>query len=237
MIPLRDENPLHHRQPVFTVLLIIVNVLVFFYEQSLGQYVEGFVYQFGVLPVEITRQANLRDSQMIPPNLTLLTSMFLHGGWMHLIGNMWFLWIFGDNIEDSIGHFGFLLFYLLTGVLAGLTHVFLHPMSTIPTLGASGAISGVLGAYLVLHPRIRIKTLLPLGILTRIIYVPAGFFLLIWFGMQLLGGMGRDSGVAFGAHIGGFVAGVLLIFFFSKQNPHRPTARYETRRVSRWRWE
>lgn len=231
MFPLRDENP-SHRFPFITVLLILANVAVFVYQLSLGEGGEAFVYQLGALPIEITTGHNLRFSQLVPPYLSLLTCMFLHGGFGHLIGNMWFLWIFGDNIEDFLGHTRFLLFYLLTGLSAGLVHVFLNPQSDIPTIGASGAISGILGAYMVLHPRIRIRTVVVLGFFWQVMRVPAYFFLGLWFVMQFLGG---DAQVAYGAHIGGFVAGLALIFLFSRPSPvHHPVARYENRRLPRW---
>lgn len=232
MIPLRDENPTH-RVPFFTIGLIAVSTIVFLYQVSLGSSQEEFVYNYAVLPIEIIRGYNLSISNWIPPYASLLTSMFLHGGLLHLVGNMWFLWIFGDNIEDFLGHLTFLMFYLATGILAAATHIYLNANSDVPTLGASGAISGVLGAYLILHPRIRIKTLIPLGFFTDIVYVPAVFFLVIWFLMQILGGMGTASGVAYGAHIGGFVAGVVLILFFSRRSrAYHP--RYESRRDPRW---
>lgn len=233
MFPLRDENP-SHGSPFVTVVLIIVNLLVFFYQVSLGPAVEQFVYQFATLPIEVTTNRNLEFSQGLPPYLSLLSSMFLHGGWMHLIGNVWFLWVFGDNIEDFLGHVGFLFFYLVTGIAAGLAHVWLNADSAIPTLGASGAISGVLGAYLILHPMIRIRTLVTLGFFWRIMRVPAVFFLGIWFLLQFLGGFQADSGVAYGAHVGGFVAGVVLILIMSRGKRPAVRATYESGRSARW---
>lgn len=225
MFPLRDENP-SHTFPFVTIVLILANILVFLYEMSAG---EAFINEMAVLPIEIVQNRNLYGSQAISPYLSLLTSMFLHAGWAHLIGNMWFLWIFGDNIEDSIGHFKFLIFYLATGVMAGLTHVVFNADSTIPTIGASGAISGVLGAYMVLHPKVRIKTLIALGFYFNVVHVPAIFFLAIWFLMQFLGGFQGGGGVAYGAHVGGFVAGVVLIFLFSPKRRGPPSTYYGLR--------
>lgn len=233
MLPLRDENP-SHTFPFVTILLIVANVLIFFYQASLGRHVEEFVFQFAMIPAEVTHLHNLSSSTAIPPLASLFTSMFLHGGIAHLLGNMWFLWIFGDNIEDFLGHVGFLAFYVLTGLAADFAHILLNPESTIPTLGASGAISGVLGAYIVLHPRIRIRTLVTLGFFWEVVRIPAIFFLGIWFLMQFLGGMGdTGAGVAYGAHIGGFVAGVLWLLLFSRRDP-TPHERYEPNRSARW---
>jgi len=159
--------------------------------------------------------------------------MFLHGGWTHLIGNMWFLWIFGDNIEDFLGHIGFVFFYFVTGIVAGLTHVLLNPNSTIPTIGASGAISGVLGAYMVLHPRIRVKTLVTLGFYIEVVRIPAFYFLGFWFLMQFLGLQG--SGVAYGAHIGGFIAGAAFILLFTQRRSASFLERYDSARRPWWR--
>ena len=192
-----------------TLGVIAANAAVFFYQLARGDAAPQFVHEYGLFPVELIHGANLPSSQGIAPALSLLTSMFLHAGWGHLIGNMWFLWIFGDNIEDELGHLRFLLFYLLGGVAAGLTHVIMNPDSVIPTVGASGAVSAVLGAYLVLHPSIRIRTLLVLGFLIDVVRVPAVFFLGLWFLWQFVGSMasGATGGIAFGAHIGGFVVG------------------------------
>jgi membrane associated rhomboid family serine protease len=146
--------------------------------------------------------------------------MFLHGGWMHIIGNMLYLWIFGDNVEDAMGHARYLVFYLTCGVAAALTQAFLDPQSTLPMIGASGAISGVLGAYLLLYPRARVLTLIPLGFFSQVVWLPAAFILLLWFGLQLLSNLFTRSGsggVAFGAHIGGFLAGMLLVGLFKRR--------------------
>lgn len=234
MLPLRDENP-SHSFPFVTIVLIVANAAIFYYQMSLGKRLGEFVIQFAMIPAEITGFHNLPFSTTIPPLASLFTSMFLHGGIGHLLGNMWFLWIFGDNIEDFLGHFGFLLFYLLTGIAADLAHVAMNPDSAIPTLGASGAISGVLGAYIVLHPRIRIRTLVILGFFWRVVRIPAIFFLGIWFLMQFMGGLGDPRGrVAYGAHIGGFVAGVLFILLFTRRSAQPPEHRFEANRSARW---
>ncbi len=161
----------------------------------------------------------------------VVTSMFFHGGWLHLLGNMWFLWLFGNNIEDSMGHFRFVVFYLLIGVVAGLTQVFLSPKSPIPTIGASGAISGIMGAYLLLYPRVRIQTLFIFIVIVRIFAVPAWFILAEWFVLQVVQNLAAPAtaggGVAYGAHIGGFVCGLLLISLFRRPD-------LVTRRRGRW---
>jgi membrane associated rhomboid family serine protease len=169
--------------------------------------------------------------------------MFLHGGWMHLIGNMWFLWIFGNNIEDSMGHVRFVVFYLLCGIAAALLQVAVNPSSVIPMVGASGAISGVMGAYLVLYPRVRVFTMVPLGFFITTVALPAWTMLLYWIAIQVVGGLfgtmagGEGGGVAFWAHVGGFVAGLVLIKLFARREDvaaHR-SQHWEPRRVSgRW---
>ena len=182
-----------------------------------------FVYQFGAIPAVVFGQAQLpAELTALPAMGTLVSSMFLHGGWMHLIGNMLYLWIFGNNIEDVMGHTKFIIFYAACGILAALSHAVIDPNSTVPMVGASGAISGILGAYLLLYPRARVMVLIPLGFFMHTIYVPAGVVLGLWFVMQILSGgmsLGHEGGgVAFFAHIGGFVAGILLIGLF--KHPH-----------------
>ena len=222
MIPLRDDNPTEIT-PVITVVLIVMCVLVFLYEISLPPIKsEAFVYMYGAIPAVVFGHVQLPQELMsLPAYGTLLSSMFLHGGWMHLIGNMLYLWIFGNNIEDVRGHVRFLLFYGTCGVVAALSHAFIDPESTLPMVGASGAISGVLGAYLLLYPRTRVLVLIPFGFFSQMMYVPAAFVLGLWFLMQLFsGGMNwghEGGGVAFFAHIGGFVAGMILVGFF--KNP------------------
>ena len=220
MIPLHDDNPTE-RTPIVTILIIASCVLVFFYQASLpprpGQ---AFVFQYGAIPSLVFGHAELPDEvAAIPAVMTLVTSMFLHGGWMHLIGNMLYLWVFGNNIEDSMGHARFIVFYVACGVLAALSHAITDATSQIPMVGASGAISGVLGAYVLLFPRAHVLVLIPGIGMTR---VAAGLVLGMWFVTQLISGgfsMGaRGGGVAFFAHIGGFVAGMALIGSFKR--PH-----------------
>jgi membrane associated rhomboid family serine protease len=218
MIPLRDENPTR-TFPVITILFIVINAAVFFYQMSLGPHMEQFVASFAAVPSHVAHWQNPPGLVAFPPLVTLLTSMFLHGGFLHIAGNMLFLWIFGNNIEDYVGHFSFIFFYLVCGVAAGLLQVFMTPDSTIPLVGASGAISGVMGAYVVLYPRAKIQTLVFLGFFIRIVRIPAYFFLFFWFLIQLLSALYSSNapdqgGVAFFAHIGGFVAGILMILFW-----------------------
>ena len=223
MIPLRDENPTEIT-PIVTVTFIVMCVLVFLYEISLPpQANEVFVYMYGAIPAVVFGHVQLPHELMsLPAYGTLLSSMFLHGGWMHLIGNMLYLWIFGNNIEDVMGHMKFILFYGVCGIVAALSHAFIDPESTIPMVGASGAISGVLGAYLLLFPRARVLVLIPIGFFSQMIHVPAAIVLGLWFVMQLFSGgmsLGHEGGgVAFFAHIGGFIAGMALIGIF--KHPH-----------------
>ena len=239
MIPLRDDNPTS-TQPVFTVGLIAINVLVFLYQLSLGQGGNVFIYQFGAIPAVVFGSESLPPEIVaIPASMSVLTSMFLHGGFMHLIGNMLYLWIFGNNIEDAMGRIRFLIFYLLTGFAASMTHFITDVTSVIPTIGASGAISGVLGAYILLYPRAQVLVLIPLGFFTRLMYVPAGVVLGIYIVLQIFqGGLSlgqQGGGVAWFAHIGGFVAGLALVAVFKRPEVHlfnKP--HYHAHRVERW---
>ncbi|MBL8151622.1 MAG: rhomboid family intramembrane serine protease [Blastocatellia bacterium] len=230
MIPIRDSIP-SRTYPFVTVALIVVNAVVFLYELSLGTQLEEFIRTFAVVPMRYSAavQAGQTTAIFIYPQLwvPLLTSMFMHGGWLHLIGNMLYLWVFGDNVEDRMGHFRYLLFYLLCGLAATAAHILTNSDSPIPSLGASGAIAGVLGAYLILYPRARVLVLLPVFIFLQFFEVPALLFLLFWFLQQFVAGAlslgvesAQSSGVAWWAHIGGFVAGVLMVFIFKKPN-HR----------------
>ena len=211
MIPLRDVIP-SRTTPYITVTIIGLNALAWLFELSLPREVLPlFLQVYGVVPAE-----------MHPP--TLITSMFLHGGWSHVLGNMWYLWIFGDNVEDRLGHGRFLVFYLLCGIVAALGQVVIDPTSTLPTIGASGAIAGVMGAYFVLYPKSRVLTLIPLIIFWEIIELPAIFLLGFWFVLQLVnaGAVAATSssgggGVAFAAHVAGFVVGMLGVFVFRKR--------------------
>jgi len=215
MIPLRDVIP-SRTTPVVTIGLIVANTLVFLFQVSLPRpELRMFVQEFGLIPAQFS----------VP---TLVTSVFLHGGWLHFIGNMWYLWIFGDNVEDRMGHLRYLAFYLICGIVAGLGHVVIGPESYLPTIGASGAIAGVMGAYFVLYPRSRILTLIPIIVFIQIIEIPAVFFLAFWFIMQLFSGVGslagpnQAGGVAFWAHIAGFVAGLALVRPFRRAERLRP---------------
>lgn len=220
MIPLRDDNPTSI-VPWVTISIIIACIGIFLWELSVtASGDQSAVIAFSFIPSTLfasKEQSAEIASSIIPPSVTLLTSMFLHGGWMHLIGNMLYMWIFGNNVEDAMGHKRFIMFYLLCGVIAGLAHAALNVNSNIPTLGASGAISGVLGAYLLLYPHARVMVFLPLGLLSRIVYLPAGWALGFWFVIQLVSSAAAGpagGGVAWGAHIGGFIAGMVLIPFF-----------------------
>jgi membrane associated rhomboid family serine protease len=229
MIPLRDENPTR-TFPFVTILLMAVNAAVFIYQVWLGPAAEQFVLQLAAIPLEVTHFRNLPESTLLPPLLSVVTSMFLHGGFMHIAGNMLFLWIFGNNIEDFLGHVRFIIFYLACGLAAAGLQIVLTPSSTIPMVGASGAISGIMGAYLLLYPKARIVTLVFLGFFIRIVRIPAYFFLVFWFLLQLVNaffivGAAEGGGVAFFAHIGGFVAGLVLVRLMEPK-----------RRLRRHRW-
>lgn len=219
MIPLHDDIPSRH-YPLVTRLLVLASVLVFLYEWSLpARKLWVLVHSWGVVPARYSSLEHLlvyRWELALP----LVTSIFLHGGWMHLASNMLYLWIFGDNVEDRMGHGRFLVFYLLVGVLGNAAHILADPASRVPAIGASGAIAGVLGAYLVSFPGARVATLVPLGIFLTVVQVPAVLFLFAWFLLQLANGvaaLGVPSAqqVAWWAHIGGFVAGLLLVGVFA----------------------
>ena len=221
MIPLRDDNPSELR-PVVTVSIIAAATAVFLWQLSFGP--EGgrqVIYSFGLIPAVLLGSQQLPpELAAIPPSLTVVTSMFLHGGWMHLIGNMLYLWIFGDNVEDAMGHGRFIVFYLLCGVAAALAQALPDPGSTLPMLGASGAISGVLGAYLLLFPRARVLVLVPIGFFIQLVRWPASVVLLLWFGLQFLSTLlapAHAGGVAFRAHVGGFIAGMALVGIFKRR--------------------
>jgi len=243
LIPIRDTIP-HRHAPVMTWAIIAVNVFVFLHELTLPpDALEALFYMFGVVPAryshpEWANWAGLSVDSYWP----FFTCMFLHGGWAHLIGNMWSLWIFGDNVEDVMGPWRFLVFYLLTGIVAGVTHYFLNLESTVPTVGASGAIAGVLGAYFVLYPRSQIVVLLPIFFFPFFFQLPAVTYLLFWFLSQLLGGAiaglssSQVSGIAFWAHVGGFLAGVVLhrLFLFSQRERPRKFQRDELGMEGAW---
>jgi membrane associated rhomboid family serine protease len=222
MIPLRDDNPTTI-QPVVTVILIALCALIFLWQLSLGSRgFEAAVMSLGVIPATLLGGKTLPpELALVPPTLTVFTSMFLHGGWMHLIGNMLYLWIFGNNVEDAMGHVRFVIFYLLCGVAAVFAQSLPNVASTVPMIGASGAISGVLGAYLLLYPHARVLVLLPLGFYTQLVHLPAMAVLGFWFVLQLISTALSDpqaGGVAFGAHIGGFIAGMILLPIFKHRH-------------------
>lgn len=234
MLPLNDDTPTTST-PVVTVTFIIACSLVFLYQSSLPPNPgEIFVYRFGAIPAVLFGHAALPpEAAALPAFSTVLTSMFLHGSWMHLFGNMLYLWVFGNNIEDVMGSSKFVVFYLLSGIVAAFSHAITDPASTVPMVGASGAISGILGAYLLLFPHARVLLLAPVVGTT---YVPAGIVLGFWFVMQVLSGgaslASQGGGVAFFAHIGGFVAGMIFIGFFK-----RPEVRFfAPARSSSWRY-
>lgn len=220
MIPLNDENPTE-LTPWMTMLLIAINLLVWWMVQGAGldfKALEASVIAYGTYPCEITGQIPGECRVEGPGWGALLTSMFMHGGWMHLIGNMLFLWVFGNNIEDSMGHIRFLVFYVVCGLAASFAHIYFSPASNLPMVGASGAISGIMGAYILLYPTARVRTYFPPFFFFRI---RAVLFLLLWFVLQLFSAfstpaMGEEGGVAVWAHIGGFVAGLLLIKVFDR---------------------
>jgi len=222
MFPLRDTQP-SYSKPVVTILLIVVNMLVFLFEVSLDpESHNAFVDYYALIP------DHFQFSRV-------LTSMFLHGGWMHVLGNMWFLWIFGDNIEDILGHGKFLLFYLACGVAAGLAQAAISLGSNVPMVGASGAIAGVMGAYMVKFPQSRILSLIFIVVFFTTVELPAWIYLIYWFGLQFLSGVGSlgtsqasQGGVAFFAHIGGFVAGIVLVHLLGTRQ------RYTRRRDLYW---
>jgi len=221
MLPLRDVNPTRHF-PLMTIILIAINVLVFIYELILGPQLEGFVQSWAIIPYEITHGVDLPPASIQPIYLTLITAMFLHGGFVHIAGNMLFLWIFGNNIEDAMGSLRFLVFYLLCGLAAAFAQIAVGPNSDVPNIGASGAIAGVLGAYLLLFPRAEVQTLVFLGFFVRLVRLPALLFLGLWFVLQLfsgVAGLGMEAmgGVAWFAHIGGFIAGIVLINLFRRR--------------------
>ncbi|NQT25219.1 rhomboid family intramembrane serine protease [candidate division KSB1 bacterium] len=237
MIPIRDSHVKMKTTPIFTVLLILGNIAVFVYQFLLGPDVEPFLYKFGAIPWEISHFQDLPGLEFthqspMPNFLTLFTAMFLHGGILHLAGNMLYLWIFGDNVEALTGHLRFPVFYLTCGLVAAMTHVVLDPGSHIPMIGASGAVSGILGAYFIRFPKAKVHMLVFFPfVIFRTFQIPAVVVLGIWFILQVLNGLGSlgypgAGGVAWFAHIGGFIAGMILIFFFQKKGKKRAEARW-----------
>ncbi|MFH1312136.1 MAG: rhomboid family intramembrane serine protease [Candidatus Eisenbacteria bacterium] len=220
MFPIRDDVP-SRTFPIITVGLIAVNVLVFLFEVSLGSKgLRAFVGNYGMVPGHVTAFARGGDVSAGQAFFPFFSSMFLHGGWIHLIGNMWYLWIFGDNIEDRLGHIRFLVFYIVCGLVANGGHYALNATSGMPAIGASGAVAGVLGAYLVSYPRARILTVVPLFFLLHFIELPALIVLGFWFILQVFSGAASvvsssaTGGVAWWAHVGGFIGGILVFMLF-----------------------
>jgi membrane associated rhomboid family serine protease len=230
VFPLKDDNP-SSTAPVVTVALIVLNALVFVYQISLqaggpdgARAAQAFIEEFGLVPCRLTGACRVGPELPLPV-VTIFTSMFMHGGLFHIGGNMLYLWIFGNNVEDTLGHTRYLIFYLLSGIAAALAQTVVGPSSLVPMVGASGAISGVLGAYLVLFPGAHVTTLIVLGFFFRLVQIPAMVVLGFWIVLQVLNGLGSfgtSGGVAFFAHIGGFVAGMGLLFVL------RPRARSHT---------
>lgn len=224
MIPIRDQiKP--RRTPIINYLLIAVNIIVFMLQWSAGANQESMVYEFALIPASFSDGIDLSEIRDV------FTSMFMHAGLMHLLGNMLYLWIFGDNVEDAMGHFKYLLFYLAGGFVASIAHIFVNPSSQIPTVGASGAIAAALGAYLVLYPQSRVATFIPLGFFMTLRMLPASIVLIMWFVLQLFNGVltlgaADVGGTAFWAHIGGFVFGAFIALFFRGKR--------RTRQVQQW---
>lgn len=215
-IPLKDDNPTY-RFPYVTVFLIALNCVLFIYQIFSPEGINYLIYKMGTIPYELTHFTSL-SSQRIPPVLTIPVSMFLHGSLLHLAGNMLYLWIFGNNVEDYLGPMKFTGFYLFSGLAASLLHIIFNGNSRVPMIGASGAIAGILGAYMLLYPRARVLTLVFLFFFIRIVPVPAAFVLGFWFLMQVLN-VGIGGGVAWFAHIGGFLAGIVLLSWISGRKP------------------
>ena len=226
MIPLKDTIP-SRTVPFVNYALILMNLLAFFYQLALGSHLEQFLYTWGVVPAKFFAPFSYGQPGITDRLFPLFSSMFLHGGWLHFLGNMLYLYIFGDNVEDRLGHARYFLFYLLCGVLAAAVHLLTNTGSRVPTIGASGAIAGVMGAYFFLFPYARVVTLIFIFFFFDIIEIPAFFFLAFWFIFQFLSGSfapAQDAisgGVAWWAHIGGFIAGILLLFAFGVRRTAR----------------
>ncbi|MBZ5629901.1 MAG: rhomboid family intramembrane serine protease [Acidobacteriia bacterium] len=237
MIPLKDDAP-RYSTPYVNYFIVALNVLAFLFELTLPRLNrQVFILQFGFVPARVTALLHGAHSVralgvLLPVNesavLTVITAMFLHASWLHLLGNMWFLWIFGDNIEDHLGHFKYLLFYLCSGFAAALLHTFFNPGSPVPSVGASGAIAGVMGAYFVLFPSARVLTLVPF-LFVFFLWLPAWIILGYWFVIQFLSGAATSiayssqtgGGIAFWAHVGGFVGGIVMIKLFPSHRRRR----------------
>lgn len=229
MIPLRDstKSPIF---PIVNVTIIVLNIIIYFLEFSMEPYMLNQVYYaFGVIPAEVLN-AIYTGAPFTPQLLSFVTAIFIHGGWLHVIGNMLFLWVFGDNVEGRLGHFKYLLFYLIVGAAATLAHILSNPYSTVPVVGASGAVAGVLGAYIVLFPHSRVLALVPIFIILTLVEIPAVIFIALWFVLQLfnsVASLGGDAiSVAYWAHVGGFIAGVILIKIIAPRPPRENNGYY-----------
>jgi len=219
MIPLKDINP-GRKTPIVTIFIVLLCISIFLFEVFIGRALPIFIRMFGVIPFEITHGVDIPPPDPLTPYGNLVAHQYLHGGFFHILGNMLFLWIFGDNVEDRFGKVRFLLFYTFCGISAALLQVVAHPDSTLPLIGASGAISGVLGAYMLLFPNARIVTLIFLGFFIDIVAIKAYIWIAIWFLLQffnamLTSGTASVGGVAWFAHIGGFITGILLTLIFA----------------------
>ncbi|MDD3655210.1 MAG: rhomboid family intramembrane serine protease [Atribacterota bacterium] len=225
MLPLWDEIPTR-KVPIITIVLVLINCLVYYYQFFIVIDQNIFIYAYGLIPFEITKGVDLFPPGPSPIYFTVLSSMFMHGSFVHLFGNMLYLWIFGNNVEDYLGKFRYIIFYVLSGVFAALGQVIVSSNSQIPMIGASGAVAGVLGAYFILFPRARITTLIFFGFFIRLIKLPALFVLGLWIIFQLFYGLsdlsssGGVTGVAWFAHIGGFIGGIILIKLFNTRKRH-----------------
>jgi len=233
MFPLRDNIPSSHR-PVVNYAIIGLSAVIFLLEVAAGRHIQQIINVFGFTPGRFLALWQTYPDNYLALYLPLFTTMFLHGGWLHLIVNMWSLWIFGDNVEDALGHVRFLILYLAAGVAGSLLHLVIAPESWIPVVGASGAIAGVMGAYLLLFPRSQILVLLPFFFIFPVVEVPAPVFLVVWFVLQffsgafsVLGHRAGSGGVAFWAHVGGFAAGMLLLILLAASRVRNPFKRYE----------
>ncbi|MCF7708891.1 MAG: rhomboid family intramembrane serine protease [Verrucomicrobia bacterium] len=229
MIPLKDENPTR-RLPIITILVIAVNVWFFFEEIKLGAKAGSFIANYGLIPVRYTNADIAKHFTLIEQATPFFSSMFLHGGWLHIVGNMWILWIFGDNVEDKLGPARFIVLYLVSGLVAAMFQIFFTPHSEVPIIGASGAVAGVMGAYLRFYPKAKVVTMIPPFILGPFFLFPAFIFLGVWFILQLFSGtltLGLESGVSGGiawwAHVGGFAMGVILAGALQRRKPPRYT--------------
>jgi len=228
--PIKDYNPTK-KVPAITIILIVLNILIFVYQSYIGEGgLPRFVNHYSMVPYEVTHLQNVKvlvDRDMfgnpqfqqreLPPLISIISSMFMHGSIMHLLGNMLFLWIFGNNIEDYLGKTLFVFFYMISGIAAALLHILFNLNSLVPVIGASGAVSGVMGAYLILYPKAKVKTLVFIFILVTFIDIPAGMFLAVWFIFQFF--YSSSGGIAWLAHVGGFIAGASMIYFVRKRKP------------------